>query len=567
MSEIDPVDDLKIDLGNVALPPPSGLPRPNVGGTPKPPEPKETKGADPTQYYYDDEEERAVQAIKAGKGVTYNHSDQYERTEAMLNQSYKDLRAKHPQGGLKSSRFITWEIIEQAPDDFFDRFESIAKEATTWVQTTMADRGASDAIGEAQANPRDEALQDKAFRAIQTVAMEYLDRTSSRGIVRNLITYMIAADMLGFSRIDPLLHDSGITEIAINGPYDVQVEIRGKMRKVPCIKFRDVSHLENLLERIFGQIGKSLSRSTPLLDGRLLDQSRIAASHRLVSPAGPNVAIRRHAEKFWTPQDLIDFNSATPELMTDVGNMIYNGCSFVVIGGTGSGKTSMLNAMSGFFNPNERVLTLEDTLELKIHPSKLAAAPMECVPANPHKKDDHGVTMRDLVKTSLRMRPDGIVIGEIRDGSMYDLCQGLNTGHWGASTVHANSPEDGVQRMQGLVTESGLISAEGAIPLIATAFDFVIMVQRFPQDGSRKITSISELALHGKLGSDGRPFIPVKKLWEFEASEWKDGDEKITGEWVKKGELSDTRKHNRQMDLVPRKSWEELQEIFNNPGQ
>jgi pilus assembly protein CpaF len=498
--------------------------------------------------------------VKEMQSNSYEFSgDNHNKTLAQIEASFRKLRSENPTGGLKSFRFLTTEIMLNAPQDFFDRYEENAEKGTQYVQDGIASKGSSEIIEKVQRDLNNDEAQDEAFRIIQGLAVEYLTQINVRGIERQVITYMIMSDIMGMSRIDPLWIDSSVNDLLINGPQDVQVEIRGHLYKVPSCHFRNVEHLENLIERIFGSIGKTLSRTTPYLDGRLYDQSRIAATHRIISPAGPNVAIRKSPDRFWTPEDLISLGSASQEMMTELGNFIYKGCSFIVIGGTGSGKTSALNALTGFFDPTQRVVTLEDTLELKPNPHKLIAAPMECVPANANKAGDLGVTMRELVRASLRLAPDGILIGEVRDGAMYDLCQALNTGHWGASTVHANSPDDGIFRMQSLAAQSGVVTDEGAINLIASAFDFIVMVEQFPEDGTRKITSIAEIDHRPIIEANGRSRLGTVPLWEYQSEGMM--EDIVIGEWVKVGELSDIRKKQRRLDLTKSLDWDELTEI------
>lgn len=520
------------------------------------------------KMFYNSEEEERLKEMNE-KGDTFKYGDKYSETEAKIKARREELRQQYPSGGLAAFQFITYDIIAGAPTDYFTRFEDYVQETTAQVQTALSDKGLSDHVGKASANPFDEKLQDEAFRKIQTITAEKLEHSPYKGTEKQILIYMIASDILGLSRLEPLWRDRSIDEIICNGPFDIQVETRGKLHRVPACQFRNAAHLEGLLERIFSSIGKTLSVATPYLDGRLYDQSRIAATHRRISPEGPNVAIRRHPEKWWTAMDLIKFGSATEELFTDVGNWIYKGCSYIVIGGTSSGKTSLLNATSGFFNPEERILTLEDNLELKMHPNKLVGAPMEVVPPNPNKAGDRGVTMRTLVTACLRMRPNGIVIGEVRDGAMYDLCQALNTGHWGASTVHANSPEEGIYRMQSLATQSELVSADGALPLIASAFDFVIMQQHFPQDGSRKITCVAEIDPFPTINDQGRYELGINRIWEFQPDDYDetDLDAKVTGEWVKVGEMSAARRKRRFLDMTRDLSWDELTEVAKIPEE
>ena len=520
---------------------------------------KADRGSDAAHENYlndfisDDDEENELILNKDEKYSTIDTTN----IEARLAENLKRLRELHPSGGLKSFQFVTSDILIDAPEDYFIKYEKTVENVTQAVQAILADKGMSDLVSDAGTNQRNEELQDKAFRVIHSIATE--QNMPFRGIEKSLVIYMATMDIIGFSRIDPLWRNKEIDEIICNGPDDIQIEIRGKLIKVPSCRFRSPEALEALLERIFLPLNKVLSRTTPLLNGRLYDNSRIFASDRIVTPEGPNVAIRRHRDKYWSPLDYLEYGSASKEMLLDVGNMINKGCSYIVIGGTGSGKTSLLNATSGFFDPMQRILTLEEDLELKLNPNKNVGAPMECLDENPNKPGS-GISMRDLVKASLRMRPDGIIIGEVRDGAMYDLCQALNTGHWGASTVHANSPFDGIYRMQSLVTQSGLVSTNAALPLIAAAFDFIIMVEKFPEDGSRKITSVSEIAPYPTTGDDGQLHLDVVPLWEFEPDNDRQ-DGQVSGEWVKKNNLSDIRTKRRYLNLTKALTWEDLEKL------
>jgi len=517
------------------------------------------------EFLDSDEEEAAISQIKH-VAPTFKHTSLENEIEARITKNIQRLRAEFPQGGFRAYRFITYDILRDAPADYFLRYEEDVRAATSWVQGQLSEKGLADYVGEAQANPLDDAIQDKAFRHAQAVTSEYLERLPYKGFEKMILVYMISCDILGLSRLDALWNDRSIDEILCNGPHDVQVEIKGQLHQVRACQFRDTAHLHNLLERLFGSISKTVTKTTPLVKGRLYDNSRMFAVHQSIAPQGPNFSIRRHPEKFWRPIDLVEYGSASPELLTDVGNMIYKGCSYIVIGGTSTGKTSLLNATSGFFDPDQRVLSLEDNLELRLNPKKLVGAPMETRQPNPNNPEDRGVTMRDLVKGSLQMRPDGIVIGEVTDGAMYDLCQALNTGHWGCSTVHANSPQDGIYRMVSLVTQAELITGDAALPLIAAAFDFIIMVEHFPVDGSRKVTSVSEINPYPEMGEDGRYQLGLDPLWEFVPEELT-AEDKVVGDWHKVGELSDIRRKRRHLDLTKSLTWEELLEISDVPPE
>jgi len=484
-----------------------------------------------------------------------------------IEDRYKELKAKYPTGGWKSLQLINLDLLFAMPEDWLSKFTADVQEGTKWTQQQLAARERSDAIAAAQANPTQDKYQDAAFRAVQSILTEFLDRKAYRGMERFIMLNLVASEIIGLSSIDPLWRDTRVDEIIINGPKDVQVEMFGQLRKVPAAKFRDAGHVLSMLERIFSSINKQLSPKTPLMKGRLHDQSRIFAVHPYVAPEGPNVAIRRHPDRYWTVKDLVERGSFDEKVGTWLGNMIYKGCSFVVIGGTSTGKTSFLNAMTGLYKEDVRLITLEDNIEMKPHPGKMLAAAMETKPGSVDNPED-GVTMRDLVKGTLQMRPDGLIIGEVTDGAAYDLAQALNTGHFGASTIHANSEYDGVYRIASLIQQGADLSQEQALPLIAAAFDFVVLLEHFPEDGSRRLVSISEVDPYVTREAGKAATLGVNQLFKFTAdgkTKNADGEDKIYGHWDQVGELSEVRKERRHLDLIEDLPWSKLLEISTIP--
>jgi pilus assembly protein CpaF len=519
-------------------------------------------------YFSDDEETLALQAAKGSQSLqdVYSNDEnlsdlqkEFLLTENALAASFKDMKTKYPMGSLKASRFITADILMSAPPTYFDRFDEDVENAVRWVQTALAGKEMSDVVSNAMQHPTDEAIQEQAFRTVMNFTIEFMERVNYRGIEKEIVKALVCNEIIGFGRLDPLWRDRKIDEILANGPRDIQVEIGGQLNRVPACRFKNEAHMMNLLERLFGAIGKSVTKTTPLVKGRLHDNSRMFAVHSSVAPAGPNFSIRRHPEKFWTPVDLVERGSASEELMTSIGNLIYKGCSFIVIGGTSTGKTSLLNAMTGFYRKDVRLLTLEDNLEMKPNPNKLLAAAMECKPGAVDRPQDRGITMRDLVKASLQLRPDGIIVGEVTDGATYDLCQALNTGHFGASTIHANSEFDGIYRIASLVAQSELVSADGALPLIAAAFDFIIQLEHFPIDGSRRIVSISEVSPYPVQDATGRQSLPLNRLWKFVDDGTIGG--KVTGHYEQVGQMSEIRSARRHLNIERDLTWAELKEL------
>ena len=515
----------------------------------------------------DEEEENYKKHLQEAPPVPVSSSSIGDPILAMLEQRYRELKEKYPGGGWKSMQLVNLDILMKMPKDWLKRYDRYVQAGAEFTRKQLVTLDRSEEVAKAADNPTEDKYQDAAYRAVQSIFTQFLDRNQIRGFDRYLTLNLVASEIIGLSSIDPIWRDRRVDEIIINGPKDIQVEIGGQLQRIPAAQFRDADHVIQLLERIFRSVNKQLSPKTPLLKGRLHDQSRIFAVHPFVAPEGPNVAIRRHPEKYWTAEELIRMGSIDEEVATFLGNLIYKGCSFVVIGGTSTGKTSFLNAMTGFFRPDVRLITLEDNLEMRPHPGKMLAAAMEVKPGSTDR-GDKGVTMRDLVHATLQMRPDGLIIGEVTDGAAYDLAQALNTGHFGASTIHANSEYDGVYRIASLIQQGADLSQAQALPLIAAAFDFVILLEHFPEDGSRRMTSISEVDPYPGVGPAGEPTLGVRQLFKFEADgKRKELDrhgveqDKIYGHWEQVGQLSDVRRKRRHLDLIKDLTWEELKAI------
>lgn len=506
-------------------------------------------------YLEEDESDNGSQPRRL---LNNNIVDKHKNAQRKLEELYAESVQGAQSGGLSAARFITADFLLTAPEDFFDEYEHYTEKTTVSVQNAISNAGKSNIISAAQEDPTDQEKQEAAFHIIRNYAIEYLEKSPYHGMPRAVVINQVIDEIIGFSKLDPLWRDNKITEILCNGPRDIQVEISGTLRKVPACKFRDKEHLRNLVERLYRGLGKTVSRMTPIVDGRLHDNSRLSVVHDSVAPDGPNFTIRRHREKYISPQDIINWGTADEELMTFLGNLIYKGCSILISGGTSTGKTTLLGSLSGFLRPEHRILTLEDSLELKLAPNKFTAPAMECQPARPDQPHS-GVDMRALVKASLRLRPDAIILGEVRDDAAWDLCQALNTGHYGLSTVHANSVEAAIYRLQSLVSQGGLSQGEGVLPLIGASFDFIVQIGRFPT-GGRKILKIAEVAALPVRDPNSHELrLPLNPLWEFK-EEGMEGLE-VKGSWKQIGEISPLRRELRMLDLESDLPWEKLKEL------
>lgn len=511
----------------------------------------------------DDDEEDLLYQAKVNKTLDNFIGEGDDPIAREIEENAKALRKQDMGAGIKSIRYITTDILMKAPANYFDRYESDIKRGVDFVRESLAEGAGNNAsiIRQAQENPTDEALQNKAYYIVSSIVSEYTNSKSPwRDTHRLIVVAMICNEILGFGRLETLWRDDNIDEILCNGPYDIQVEIRGELYQVHSCKFRDVEHMAELISRLYGAINKVVAQNSPIVDGRLHDNSRMAVVHQSVAPNGPNFSIRKHKEEYITPEQLIKWGSANEELMTFLGNLVHKGCSILILGGTSSGKTTLLGALSGFFRLNHRILTLEDNLELKLPHNKLLAAPMECIDPQPDRPNS-GVSMRDLVKASLRQRPDAIVVGEVRDGSAYDLCQAFNTGHYGMSTVHANSEKDGIYRLVSLVSQGGLMQGNAALPLIASSFDIIVRIDKFAMDGSRKIVSVSEVSAYPKQNKQtGEIYLPTHQLWKF-VNDGLGERNKVLGHWEKTGELSQIRREIKRLDIEKDLTWEELKKL------
>lgn len=467
--------------------------------------------------------------------------------------------------------YINSEILLRAPKNYFNKYDGYVKSTVLAIQNSLSQKGESNIISAVKKDPNNVSLKKRTYLKLESEFINYTGNTAPGSTMlrqlptkleKDILKALVINELIGLGPLEPLWEDTRITEIICNGPFDIQVEINGNIHQVKACHFRDADHLQKLIDVLYSSIDKAITRTNPMERGRLPDNSRMMAIHQVVAPDGPNFNIRRHSEDYWGPDEVIKTNTANKELLTYLGNMIYNGISFLVIGGTGTGKTTLLDALTAYYRPDARIVTLEDNLEMKPHPKKLFAAPMECVDGKPGALNEGGITMRDLVHASLQMRPEVIIIGEVTDDAAYDLCQALNTGHSGASTVHANNAEDAIYRLMSLVSQSDLIKGKAAYDLIASAFDMIITVERFPIDGSRKITAVSEVGNKVTQDDEGNHILPVYPLWKFTAD--KDSyqkDAKVTGTWEEVGKLSEYTIQKHHLDLKTDLSWEELREI------
>ena len=299
----------------------------------------------------------------------------------------------------------------------------------------------------------------------------------------------VSDDILGYGPIDRLLKDEDISEVMVNGPNSVYVERSGKVEKTTA-SFVDETHLRRIIDKIVGQVGRRIDEAQPLCDARLLDGSRVNAVIHPLAIGGPFLTIRKFSKDPYQIDDLIRFGTLNAASARFLQAMVVGKLNIIISGGTGTGKTTALNVMSSFIPGDERIVTVEDAKELQLHQEHVLA--MEARPPNIEGKGQ--ITIRDLVKNCLRMRPDRIVVGECRAGEALDMLQAMNTGHDGSlTTVHANSPRDTLARLETLVLMAGFDLPVRAIrEQMASAIDCVVQLTRL-RDGTRRITHITEV--------------------------------------------------------------------------
>jgi pilus assembly protein CpaF len=316
----------------------------------------------------------------------------------------------------------------------------------------------------------------------------------------------IQDEVMGLGPLEPFMEDPTVSDILVNTYQHIYVERFGKLEPTEA-RFKDDAHLRKIIEKIVSAVGRRIDESCPMVDARLADGSRVNAIIPPLAIDGPLVSIRRFAVDPLELENLLSLKTLTPEVGELIKGIVRAKLNVLISGGTGSGKTTMLNVLSRFIPANERIVTIEDSAELQLKQEHVGR--METRPANIEGKGE--VTQRDLVRNSLRMRPDRIIVGEVRGGEVLDMLQAMNTGHDGSlSTIHANSPRDALMRLETLVAMSGLnIPALSVKRYISSALNVIIHLSRLV-DGSRKVTSIQEVS-----GMEGET-VTLQEIFYFE---------------------------------------------------
>jgi len=350
-------------------------------------------------------------------------------------------------------------------------------------------------------------LEDRAEFIKQRLQEVYVQtRISLPEDIRKQVFTDIIDELTGFGPIQPLLDDPDISEVMVNGPKKVFIEKNGKLTK-SAVTFDDDDHVLRIIDRIILPLGRRVDADTPTVDARLPDGSRVNAVIRPVSIDGPSITIRKFRKDKLSVQQLIDYGSLTPNMAEFIRACVLAHLNIVISGGTGSGKTTLLNVLSSFIPEEERIVTIEDAAELQLQQDHVLR--METKVPNIDGKG--AVTIRDLVRNSLRMRPDRIIVGECRGGEALDMLQAMNTGHDGSlTTLHANTPRDALSRLETMVLMSGMdLPLKVVRQQISSAVDLIIQQTRL-KDGSRKVTAITEV-----VGMEGETVV-MTDIFKFE---------------------------------------------------
>lgn len=327
-----------------------------------------------------------------------------------------------------------------------------------------------------------EWINNEIDKTIEGYDLSNLERSHLFNLIENEIN--------GYGPITELLNSKNITEIMVNSPNEIYIEIDGVLTKDDSVSFINDDHIIRTIQRLIQPLGRTIDANNPMVDSRLLDGSRINAVIPPLSTKGPVITIRKFKESMSNIDELIRIGSLTPFMARFLDAAVRGKCNILVCGGTGSGKTTLLNILSGFIGDNERIITIEDAAELKLNQSHVISLETRTM----NYETDTEITIRDLVINSLRMRPDRIVVGEVRGKEAFDMLQAMNTGHEGSlTTLHANSPADALNRLETMVLMGGFdIPIKAVREYIVSAIDLIVNIERM-SDGRRKVTSICEL--------------------------------------------------------------------------
>lgn len=352
-------------------------------------------------------------------------------------------------------------------------------------------------------------------------------------------------DILGYGPIQELVDSDDYSEIMVNGPNQIYVEHKGKL-KLTDIKFRDEEHLMNTIDRIVSAVGRHIDEASPMVDARLPDGSRVNVIIPPLSLVGAVLTIRKFGKKPITAKQLVEWGSLSPKMLNFLEACVKGKLNIIVSGGTGSGKTTLLNVLSSYIPSDERIVTIEDSAEVQLHQDHVVT--LESRPANIEGKG--AITIRDLVVNALRMRPDRIIVGEVRSKETLDMLQAMNTGHDGSlTTTHANSPRDAVSRLETMVMMGGVELPSKAIrDQIASAIDLIVQQSRL-RDGTRKVVFVTEVT-----GMEGN-VVQMQDIFKYEHTGETGVDGKFIGDFVATGIIPNALEKIRENGVAVNNDW------------
>lgn len=352
-------------------------------------------------------------------------------------------------------------------------------------------------------------------------------------------------DILGYGPIQEHVDSDEYSEIMVNGPNQIYVEHKGKL-KLTDIKFRDEEHLMNTIDRIVSAVGRHIDEASPMVDARLPDGSRVNVIIPPLSLVGAVLTIRKFGKKPITAKQLVEWGSLSPKMLNFLEACVKGKLNIIVSGGTGSGKTTLLNVLSSYIPSDERIVTIEDSAEVQLHQDHVVT--LESRPANIEGKG--AITIRDLVVNALRMRPDRIIVGEVRSKETLDMLQAMNTGHDGSlTTTHANSPRDAVSRLETMVMMGGVELPSKAIrDQIASAIDLIVQQSRL-RDGTRKVVSVTEVT-----GMEGN-VVQMQDIFKYEHTGETGVDGKFIGDFVATGIIPNALEKIRENGVAVNNDW------------
>lgn len=469
---------------------------------------------------------------------------------------------------VEKDNLLTLDFLMNQERGFLTPYWPVVNDVKLWIFQQIGNRnGYSAQFSQARLVGPESIEYKNAANKIRALVNEWTNQNDGRlgtSLNRRILMQLVINEILGMSMLEPIWRDPRVKEVYVNGPNDIQFESDLGLKRIPGASFMNQAHALEFCTKLLGDYNKSLDSTNCIAESRLHDGSRFEATHPAVCPAGPNIDIRRHDVRHWTVSDIVATGMASKEMLLDLERYIRLGLSALVSGGTSTGKTTVLNALTGMFPNEKRILTIEDTLELNVNPNKLLAAPLEARQAGLTGEGE--ISIRKLVKTALRLSPQIIIIGETRGSEAYDLCDAANTGHQVFSTIHANNASHAISRVEMAISQGGELVGTETLGAIQSAFAIIIEIKKFLAIGGktrRIITGIHEVAPHITQNQAGEPELKTIPLWIFKQKGLNDSGE-ITGEWIKVNELSPERIRTiPDWDFKPLLTWHQLLKLEN----